>query len=407
MSEDVNLIQNLNQSIITANDLREKGATDEAVHALTEVIATIKQQSNLTRIIDTLHKGEIIAPDSIPSSDRDFLRVYIRAIAGYSLVESDKGSDLAKAETLARQAITFCEAIGDADDGKLLGQLADIHRKQGKTQLAGDELLRSVALLEQHGNARGAADNLGSFAHMLSAQGKLDQALEFRQKGLDIVTAHGDEVAINIFKGDKAKDLYRMGRLDEAEALVREAYPTLDERHPRCGSYSHRVLGDILLAKGKPEEARAAYMQAIDTTNQHCAAMGQVGLGWLELQAGNAKAAEAAFIVATDLDYHGEAALKTEALAGVAIAQGRQGANSKAAETLSAALAEIEGNDNLYAAGHVLTAQAIILRSAGRDRQAEEASQKATAAFEACAKPLVGLGRSLATSTGPSLLPRG
>lgn len=356
--------------------------------AQADALRTAGQHAEAQGILDDIVR--ICQSHPMPQ-DPGVKSLYARTCQVYATNFSDQGF-LSQAETWALKAGELTADTRGEEEGTSIILLADIHRKQGKHAASVQGFQAGIAMLGADSIER--ADALGSLAHAEVAMGRIDQAITHRQQALAIAEHQQDPVAVGIFQGDLAKDYFFAGRLGEAESLVREALKGVDPAHPRCGSYSHKVLGDILLAQGKESEARDAYTHAIDTDNPHCRAMGLAGLGWLESRRGDLASAKTYFEQALAVQEE-DKDLKTEITAGKALAQWASGEKESARETIAAALNDT-ATASLYAKGHVLAVQGAIYRG-DKVRDAAQTVRASNKIFQQVARPLVHLSETLST----------
>lgn len=330
---------------------------------------------------------------SAQTLDRD--RLLRQTCLVYAVTYTDQGI-FSEAEKWMKRAEGYSEGADAKERAHITLQLADIHRQQGKECV--EEFKSAISELEKHDDAESKhtmADAYGSLAHAYSASGHLTEALESRFKALENAQT---EIAKGIFKGDLAKDQYRLGKLEEAEKQARESILITEGPHPRSGGYTHRVLGDILIAKEDIHGARSEYELAArsespEGTLSHCNVMGKIGLGWWELRFGSPETAEAAFSTALNQE---DPALKTEAMAGLALALRKQGKDADAQKMLEDALQQPTAKDNVYVRAHVKAVEAALLRAQKREVEAVAIAKESDEAFASSAKPLIGLSEVLA-----------
>jgi tetratricopeptide (TPR) repeat protein len=102
----------------------------------------------------------------------------------------------------------------------------------------------------------------------LYAQGRLDEALEASQLG-ESHTASGDVSSEMGWRSVQAKVLARLGQVEEAERLAREAVAIAERTDsPNDRGQCFMALAEVLRAAGKPGEALSAAQRALDSYEQ-------------------------------------------------------------------------------------------------------------------------------------------
>ena len=142
---------------------------------------------------------------------------------------------------------------------------ADVELLAGEPEAA-EELLRlSCGRLEQIGELGFLASTVPSLVEAVLAQGRTDEALELSDRWRpEDLTVPEDVDAQVAWRRVRAMALSRLGQLDEAERLAREAIDTaattdFTELHASALA----VLGEVLRLSGRAQESTAALEQAV------------------------------------------------------------------------------------------------------------------------------------------------
>lgn len=131
--------------------------------------------------------------------------------------------------------------------------------------------------------------------YLLLAQGKFEACNALKQHELELVQDIGDRHLIGITLAEIGEILYHLGKYQGAEDQIREGMAMLKDRSEMEYAHRHRYLGDTLLAQGKFEEARAAYLfsyhffKQVDEKGWMLTAL--TGLSRVEFALGNCSAA--------------------------------------------------------------------------------------------------------------------
>jgi tetratricopeptide (TPR) repeat protein len=91
-------------------------------------------------------------------------------------------------------------------------------------------------------------------------QGKFEEAYALKQRELAVYQNLGDRRMIGIAHTEIGEILYHQGKYSEAEDQIRKGMAGLQDRSETQYALRHRYLGDVLLAQGKNNAAREAYL---------------------------------------------------------------------------------------------------------------------------------------------------
>lgn len=176
------------------------------------------------------------------------------------------------AETLAREAVTLAEAQFGADHpivGLFLGPLAVALAAQGAFGEAENVLRRQLASLSRvaprtHPDLIRIYINLAS---VLLEQEKVAEAEKYQSYAVEALNANGFESAeYRLAQMNLAVILEATGKLELAEAMIREAIAGLKGRVPECSpgwATAHNNLGSILQTRRNYAAAARAYQTAL------------------------------------------------------------------------------------------------------------------------------------------------
>jgi CHAT domain-containing protein/tetratricopeptide (TPR) repeat protein len=191
----------------------------------------------------------------------------------------------ADAEPLYRRILAIREKMHGAEDPSLrtaLENVAEVVQQQGRYGEAEQVYLRMIAILEK---AKGPEDTyvvgtLGKLSKLYSDHGEYAKAepilrrlLASAEKKVD--PARKDIIAdmgVHHARNDLGKLLQRTARLPEAEALLRRALESDEQRHgpdDRMVFYDRINLGTVLHDANKLEEAEALLRQALASAEKH------------------------------------------------------------------------------------------------------------------------------------------
>jgi tetratricopeptide (TPR) repeat protein len=142
--------------------------------------------------------------------------------------------------------------------------LAEIEWLAGDRPAAVEEMSRVCAFIEQRGHLAHLSYYGPRLGRMLCGLGRYDEAAPLAAAGREH-TATGDRAAEVAWRQTQALVDSRRGRHADAEALALEAVALAE----KTDFLSHQAdalsdLAEVLANAGKPEEARAAFEQALD-----------------------------------------------------------------------------------------------------------------------------------------------
>jgi DNA-binding SARP family transcriptional activator/predicted ATPase len=97
-------------------------------------------------------------------------------------------------------------------------------------------------------------------SYLVNTQGNFSEGLELKKRELQIVQESGDRRMLGIVQAEIGEIFTHLGDYLRAEAYLRTGIGLLDGRSDYEVALRHRYLGDALLAQGKDEAARDAYL---------------------------------------------------------------------------------------------------------------------------------------------------
>jgi len=191
------------------------------------------------------------------------------------------------------QKLSEVRAAGDDFETALLlftlGIVAAYHGNQ--VDQAETMLKESNLLFQGLGDPVSQVMGLRCLNYLLNCQGQFEQLLGLQEHLLVVYKDLGDRVMIGTTHAEMGETLTHLGRYAEAEEQMRDGLGYFQGISPYEDALRHRYLGDILLARGRPSEALAAYQyslaffQAVDYKGWVCTAL--TGLSRAELALGD------------------------------------------------------------------------------------------------------------------------
>ena len=169
-----------------------------------------------------------------------------------------------------RDAIEWAEAaVAHAEQsGDMAAQADALEAAHGAMGMAGVEPDRpygeqALALYERLGDRVGQSRALNNLAYLAWMDGRGDQALEMFRRAQEIAAEAGDTVGAAETGYNVADVLLRLGRADEAGALLRGLLPTLQALGAEgFHAAALRALGVSLVLEGEVDEGQAFLTQA-------------------------------------------------------------------------------------------------------------------------------------------------
>jgi tetratricopeptide (TPR) repeat protein len=98
-----------------------------------------------------------------------------------------------------------------------------------------------------------------TLGYLLLIQGNFKECLVLKQRELEIVQNLGDRRMVGVVQAEIGEIFCHMGENHQAEEQLRSAISLLQGRSDYEVAFRHRYLGDVLLARGKYEQAMEAY----------------------------------------------------------------------------------------------------------------------------------------------------
>ena len=298
------------ERFLTARRLAVQGKFDEALPVLDElakgpasVVGTQaariaagahKRADDIPAMIDALAAGARHARD-IGWREEWIRRAYEGADQAIRI------EDLARGETLAREAVAAARAIGhEGYLAQMLVTLAHCLSRRGLYTESPALWRESLALFEKLGERAHVAVILGNLGTDLTLLGRLEEALEIQERALKLKEELGDELSAASTLHNLSVLLFELGRYDEAWAKGEEALKRKrDLGDPREIAISlaglgnrARKTGDYAGGLARLEEALAVAREA-GIKEQVGSTLGMLGDAWFDL--GDYEKAVAAF----------------------------------------------------------------------------------------------------------------
>lgn len=185
-----------------------------------------------------------------------------RALTSLGGHHNAKG-DYEQAESLLEQALTLFEsngAIDSSEAGMAWRYLGAVQGSTGQEQQAEESHRRAVQIWQRVGRPDLEAGEMSNISGILEALGRNEEALEVKQKALDLLTEYygSEHPVVATVRNNIAITLHSEGDFETAEDLYREAL-AINER--LMGADSEGVadnltnLGRLLMDQGRYEEA--------------------------------------------------------------------------------------------------------------------------------------------------------
>jgi len=218
--------------------------------------------SNLGRYRDAAELlGESLAIRRGLHADRGMEVVETAAALGFARMAIDDLPGAEEAYRVAVEAGRISEDGGHWHDAMLQVRLADAVFRQGRGEEAEVILRPAIERLRKEPMAMGVLPQaMNSLAGALEAQKKHAEAAAAMREAIAMTEPHAgsDSLMMATLRNNLATVLVDCGEVDEALTLARMSLQTrervLPASHPMIGS-SLSVLGETLLAAGKPDEA--------------------------------------------------------------------------------------------------------------------------------------------------------
>ena len=168
------------------------------------------------------------------------------------------------ARDLVRRARSLLEELGlDMDVARVGIEAWRTEMLAGEVAAAERELRRSYDMLDAHGERYMLSTVAGLLAQtLLELDAPLEESERMSARSRELA-ADGDVSTQALWRCSRGRLLARRGELVEAEALVREAVDVLEPTDfTVLQADAHLDLGEVLVAAGRRDEARAAYETA-------------------------------------------------------------------------------------------------------------------------------------------------
>ena len=203
---------------------------------------------------------------AVTAGDRYLEAMHIIGIANTSWREGKNGNaraNLEKAKIIARKIEDpHLEALVTANIGIN-------EREQGHLTTAKDlyeSTLKRLKEVDDQATLRGMYNNLGDIHHLL---GNYEDSIRYFTLLLELSTSVGDRRFVSRARAGIAEALLAMGNTDGAYDHAVEAYKEVEDFNAGMEiGLSLRLLGDIFLARAKPDEAREYLERSIPYLEQ-------------------------------------------------------------------------------------------------------------------------------------------
>jgi DNA-binding CsgD family transcriptional regulator/tetratricopeptide (TPR) repeat protein len=167
-----------------------------------------------------------------------------------------------EAAARAHEALAVAGAAGArAEEGYARATLGLVLAYLGDLAAGERELVRAVALVEEHSHAEDCARAYMHLAEIKRLAGSYHEAMELTRKGIAVAERLGAHGAFGTFMVvNLAEDLFRLGRWDEAAATLAEL-----ESRPSpitAALFRDTLAGELAVARGDFDAARASFERA-------------------------------------------------------------------------------------------------------------------------------------------------
>ena len=194
--------------------------------------------------------------------------------------------------------------------GQALGNIGSVLVERGELLPAMQNYDQAIAIAQEIGFKAGLASSLTSSADVYLAQDRLQAARDRAQQAIALHQELGDSLRIAMSQFELAEIAFEQEQTAEAETLVREAAPKLEQQNKSdIGSQALALLARILLVQSKipdslvnaadgrmPEAVRTLENVRGDASRHGYAGFefeSRLNLGELELRSGKANAGRA------------------------------------------------------------------------------------------------------------------
>ena len=175
--------------------------------------------------------------------------------------------DLEEVERLAAARLEIAERIGrtDLQSGVLL-EIADVHNAHLETERAHEPLAQAMALAEASSSPTTRAWSIRAAGRQAALEGRLDEAESLLEQALGLFVESGAALTQARTLNSLATVVWDQDDVVRAEALLREAIRILKPLEDRGTLVeSQRILAQVLLERGRLDEAERFALEARDT----------------------------------------------------------------------------------------------------------------------------------------------
>ena len=161
--------------------------------------------------------------------------------------------------------------LSESHKGYVLSNAGYCLRALGRLAEAAVPMLASMEAYIAREDWKYAATSAGNLSQIYLTIGDLGQALEIAQQSVDFVDKSGDAFQCTSKRAGLADAMHQAGRIDEAEALFREAeaiQKEMQSEYPLLYSLQGFQYCDLLLGQGKYREVQERATQTLEWAEQ-------------------------------------------------------------------------------------------------------------------------------------------
>ncbi|HLJ45819.1 MAG TPA: tetratricopeptide repeat protein [Bryobacteraceae bacterium] len=228
------------------------------------VLSTLRAEANHFCIIEPF-KGRLLFEEALPiARTMGAMREATNLLEGLAATNNVLG-DLRAAEKSLEEALRIEMDLGASQDETQLN-IADIYTQQGRLRESAALIQRVIRSARETGQRETLANSLAEMATILRLQGKIDESVTRSREALSSARETGSVISlfqILIVDGD---NLAAAGNFDAATARYMEARK-LVAQIPAAVGQPELGLGEVLLRRGRAEEAEPLLRSAIQTSH--------------------------------------------------------------------------------------------------------------------------------------------
>ncbi|TNE52220.1 MAG: tetratricopeptide repeat protein [Deltaproteobacteria bacterium] len=259
-----------------AKKARQRNAFDEAIRLYQKALSLEANTAHDTiRLLHTL--GEVYTHTGDTTQALDHFRLITNIARQHNLQDEEAKSLYHEAVTLAqigqfeqahrvfKKVLAIYQRQGDIpQQGKILGNLANIAHEQGNPQQAQEMFHEALELLRQSGDRRREGIVLGNLANVFHSQGKLREASAYFEQALAIHREQKNSVSEALTLANLGLTKTLEGQYVEAMSLLQQSLITYRAlRHRRGEGFALGNLAFNLHLQGKHDRALEFFPKAI------------------------------------------------------------------------------------------------------------------------------------------------